>query len=128
MTDPDERRTLRNERTRLLAEYDEAAETAELIKIRIATADGEGKRISAENDDLDKPLDGGTITGNVPILSDRERVVAERLRIYPELAAATLEMLLLDFRLARLDIALNNLVVEIYEIGRRLDEPDTPTE
>lgn len=128
MTDPDERRTLRNERTRLLAEYDEAAETAELIKIRIATADGEGKRISAENDDLDKPLDGGTITGNVPILSDRERVTAERLRIYPELAAATLEMLSLDFRLARLGIALNNLVVEIYEIGRRLDEPDTPTE
>ena len=131
MTDPSDRRTLLNEltrlhdeRKRLHAEYLDAADNAELIKIRVATADHEWKRIAAEWDDLVKPRDGGTIADNASVFSKRERVAAERLRIYPELAASRLELLSLDFRLSRLDIALNNLVADIYEIGRRLDETD----
>ena len=134
MTYPNDRRTLLNKKARLLAErdrmqaeYARAAETAKLLAIQIATSNEEWKRIAAEWSNREKSPDGGTIAENAGRLTDRERLAAERLRVYANLAAAMIESLSLYFRMCGLDIALNDQVAEIYEIGRRLDDLDNPT-
>lgn len=131
MTDPTERRELRNEAARLVAEHDrQRAEhdrtlrTADPIRIRVAAAEREWKQITAEWDALRKPRDGRTIAERGQVLSDLERIAAERRQIYTQLAAAMTEQVEIDLRIARLGTDLHNLAAKHYEINRLLSETE----
>lgn len=129
MIDPTERRKLRNELARLVAEHDQQLEeydrtmrSADPIRRRVAEAEREWKRITADWNELRKPRDGRTIAERGRVLSDLERKAAERRRIYPDLATAMTDQVEIDLRIARLRTDLHNLAAKHYEINQLLAE------
>lgn len=77
------------------------------------TAERDWKRITAEWEAIQEPRD--------------LRTIAERRRIYPELAVATTDLVENDYHMARLDKILNDRAAEIVEINQLLAEMDNPT-
>lgn len=133
MTYPSDQRDLRNEWTRLWselerqqAEYRDTRVSADTVKYRVAAAERNWKRITAEWDEIRKPQNGGTVAEWGRVLSDRERIAYGRRGIYNELATAMTEQVEIDFRIARLENGMNKLAYDLYEIGQRLEEPDDP--
>lgn len=112
MTDPtgSGRDDLLDEKARIVSQYDQQAaeyndeiEAARPIRDAVAAAERAWKPVAARWDELGKPRDGRTIAERGQDISDLERVAADRLRLYPPLAAATTELIRRDYRIARLE-------------------------